>query len=181
MRIPEGITSGRWTLDPTHSEVGFTIRYAGISKVRGRFTDVESVISVGPTVDDSALYAVIQAVSFDSRDPARDTHVRSPDFFDVERFPTLGFTATSITGDGHEFLLTGDLTIRDVTRAVELSVEYAGTAVDPAGVVRAGFSAETVISRKDFGLTWNAALEAGGVLVGDKVTIVLDVAFIRSG
>ncbi|MET1035090.1 MAG: YceI family protein [Arthrobacter sp.] len=178
--VPEGMTTGVWTLDPSHSEVGFSVRHAGISKVRGHFSEVESTLHIGESLEASSLEATIQAASFDSRDANRDAHVKGPDFFDVEQFPTLTFTATGVKADDEDYILTGDLTIRGITKSVDFEVEYAGTVVDPFGATRSGFSGKTVISRKDFGLTWNAALEAGGVLVGDKVTITLDVAFVKN-
>jgi polyisoprenoid-binding protein YceI len=178
--VPEGMTAGVWTLDPSHSEVGFSVRHAGISKVRGHFTEVESTLHIGDSLEASSLKATIQAASFDSRDANRDAHVKGPDFFDVEQFPTLTFAATGVKADGEDYVLTGDLTIRGITKTVDFEVEYAGTVVDPFGATRSGFSGKTVISRKEFGLTWNAALEAGGVLVGDKVTITLDVAFVKA-
>ncbi len=175
-----GLTKGVWNLDATHSEVGFTVRHAGISKVRGKFTDIAATATVGETVTDSSVTATIQAASFNSGDATRDGHVRGADFFDVEQFAELTFVSTSITGAGDDYELSGDLTIRGITKPVIFETEFNGVAVDPFGATRAGFSAKTSISRKDFGLTWNAALEAGGVLVGDKVSIGLEVAFVRA-
>ncbi|WP_254455191.1 YceI family protein [Paenarthrobacter ureafaciens] len=172
------LTPGVWTLDSSHSEVGFTVRHAGISKVRGSFEDVTATLQVADTLEKSLATATIAAKSFNSNDANRDAHVRGADFFDVDRFPTLTFHSTSCTSNGETYNLNGDLTIRGITKPVTLQTEFNGVAVDPFGATRAGFSATTVISRKDFGLTWNAALEAGGVLVGDKVTINVDVAFI---
>ncbi|MGG5170767.1 YceI family protein [Pseudarthrobacter sp. J1738] len=178
MTIPANITAGTWTLDGSHSEVGFVVRHAGISKVRGKFNEVEATATVGSTVADTTVNAVIKSASFDSGDANRDGHVKSADFFDVEVFPELTFVSTEISGDGEDYKLTGDLTIKGITQPVTFDVEFAGTAVDPFGNTRAGFSGKTVISRKDFGLTWNAALETGGVLVSDKVTITLELSFI---
>lgn len=176
-----GLTQGTWTLDTSHSEVGFTVRHAGISKVRGKFTQVEGALTVGASLAETTVTATIAADSFDSGDANRDGHVRGADFFDVEQFPTLVFTSTSVSGSNEDFELTGELTIRGITKTVTLNGEFNGVAVDPFGATRAGFEAKTVISRKEFGLTWNAALEAGGVLVSDKVTITLDVAFVKAG
>ncbi len=175
-----GLTQGVWNLDATHSEVGFTVRHAGISKVRGKFTDITATATVGQTAADSSVTATIQAASFDSGDANRDGHVRGADFFDVEQFPELTFVSTSIADSGDDYELSGDLTIRGITKPVTFETEFNGVAVDPFGATRAGFSGKASISRKDFGLTWNAALEAGGVLVGDKVTITLEVAFVRA-
>ncbi|HEY8295366.1 MAG TPA: YceI family protein [Micrococcaceae bacterium] len=179
-QISTALTQGTWNLDAAHSEVGFTVRHAGVSKVRGKFTDLSATTTIGNTLEASSVTATIQAASFDSGDANRDGHVRGADFFDVEQFPELTFVSTGITGAGETYQLTGDLTIRGITRPATFETEFNGVAVDPFGATRAGFSGQTVISRKDFGLTWNAALEAGGVLVGDKVTISLEVAFVKA-
>jgi polyisoprenoid-binding protein YceI len=177
--LPSGLTPGVWNLDMSHSEIGFTVRHAGISKVRGRFTDASAEARVGESLADSSLHATVKTASFESGDANRDGHVKGPDFFDVEEFPEMTFRATSVEGDGEDYTLTGDLTIRGITKPVELEVEFTGVAVDPFGATRAGFSAETDISRKEFGLTWNAALEAGGLLVSDKVKINVDAALVK--
>ncbi len=179
MTLPSGLTEGIWNLDMSHSEVGFTVRHAGISKVRGRFTDATAEARLGDSLANSTLHAVVKTASFDSGDANRDTHVRSADFFDVEKFPEMTFRGTSIKGDGEDYVLTGDLTIHGITKAIDLDVAFQGVAVDPFGATRAGFDAETDISRKDFGLTWNAALAAGGLLVSDKVKITLDAALVK--
>ncbi|WP_442543344.1 YceI family protein [Arthrobacter sp. KN11-1C] len=179
MTLPKGLTSGTWLLDMAHSEIGFSVRHAGISKVRGRFTDAQAEARVRESLADASLHATVKTASFDSGDANRDGHVRGADFFDVETFPEMTFRATSVEGDGEDYTLTGDLTIRGITKPVELEVEFTGVAVDPFGATRAGFSAETEISRKDFGLTWNAALEAGGFLVSDKVKINLEAALVK--
>jgi polyisoprenoid-binding protein YceI len=177
--LPSGLTPGVWNLDMSHSEIGFTVRHAGISKVRGRFTDASAEARVGQSLADASLHATVKTASFESGDANRDGHVKGPDFFDVEEFPEMTFRATSVEGDGEDYTLTGDLTIRGVTKPVELEVEFTGVAVDPFGATRAGFSAETDISRKEFGLTWNAALEAGGLLVSDKVKINVEAALVK--
>lgn len=169
---------GTWNLDLAHSEVGFTVRHAGISKVRGQFTEAEGTLVVGETLEGSSVQAVVKTASFDSNDDNRDAHVKGADFFDVEQYPNMTFKASGVEGTPEEFKLTGDLTIKDTTLPVVFDVEFGGMAVDPFGATRAGFSATTQISRKQFGITWNAALEAGGVLVGDKVTINVDAAFV---
>ncbi|WP_077489069.1 YceI family protein [Sinomonas mesophila] len=178
MTIIHGLTTGTWTLDPSHSDIAFTVRHAGISKVRGRFTDAAGSVEAGHGADGTQATAVIKTASFDSGDGNRDAHVKGADFFDVERFPEITFTSTSIEAKGDDFDVTGDLTIKGVTRQVTIETEFNGTALDPFGNTRAGLSGETTISRKDFGLTWNAVLETGGVLVSDKVVISLDLAFI---
>ncbi|MDD1476426.1 YceI family protein [Arthrobacter sp. H16F315] len=179
MTLPEGLSQGVWTLDMSHSEVGFSVRHAGISKVRGRFNEATAEARVGESLPDSSLHASIKTASFDSGDANRDAHVRGADFFDVEKYPEMTFRAHGIRGDGEDYVLTGDLTIRDVTRPVDLEVEFTGVAVDPFGATRAGFSAEADISRKEFGLTWNAALETGGLLVSDKVKINVEAAMVK--
>ena len=181
MTLPQQLTPGTWTLDMSHSEIGFSVRHAGISKVRGRFTDVQAEARGGEALAESTVHATVATASFDSGDANRDAHVRGEDFFDVEKFPEMTFRGTAIEGDGEEYTLTGDLTIKGVTKPVELEVEFTGVAVDPFGATRAGFSAEAEISRKEFGLTWNAALEAGGLLVSDKVKINLEAALVKQG
>lgn len=175
-----GLSQGIWNLDTSHSTVGFVVRHAGISKVRGQFALLEGTLTLGETLADSAISATIQAASFNSGDEGRDGHVKSGDFLDVEAFPTLTFVSSAVSGDAEDFELTGELTIRGISKTVTFKGEFNGVAVDPFGATRAGFEAKTVISRKEFGLTWNAALEAGGVLVSDKVTITLDVAFVKA-
>jgi polyisoprenoid-binding protein YceI len=178
MALPANITTGTWTLDTSHSEIAFTVRHAGISKVRGQFKDAVATLDLAENVADSKINATIKTASFDSGDVNRDGHVRGEDFFDVEQFPEISFVSNGIVANGDSYELQGDLTIKGVTRAVALETEFNGVAVDPFGNTRAGVSAATTISRKDFGLTWNAVLEAGGVLVSDKVAINLELAFI---
>jgi polyisoprenoid-binding protein YceI len=163
----------------SHSEIGFSVRHAGISKVRGRFREATGEAHVRDSLADSSLQATVSAASFDSGDANRDAHVKGEDFFDVAKFPDMSFKGTRIDGDGEDYTLTGDLTIKGITKPVELEVEFTGVAVDPFGATRAGFSAEADISRKEFGLTWNAALEAGGLLVSDKVKINLEAALVK--
>jgi polyisoprenoid-binding protein YceI len=178
MALPTDVTTGIWTLDNSHSEIAFTVRHAGISKVRGQFKDAEATLELADNVADSKVSASIKTASFDSGDANRDGHVRGEDFFDVEQFPEISFVSKSIVPSGDAYELQGELTIKGVTRSVALETEFNGVAVDPFGNTRAGLSAGTTISRKDFGLTWNAAIEAGGVLVSDKVAINLELAFI---
>lgn len=167
------LTPGTWPLDPTHTSASFTVRHAGISKVRGQFTDVEGALTVGEGGEDLAFTAALKTASVNTSNTDRDNHLRSGDFFDAETFPEIRFASTAVKGE----TLTGDLTIRDVTREVTLDFTYEGSATDPFGTYRAGFTGETSISRKDFGLTWNAALEAGGVLVADEVKISIEAEF----
>lgn len=177
-----GLTAGTWTIDPSHSEVGFVVRHMMVSKVKGRFAKVDGTITVAEDVLQSSVEATIDAASIDTRDENRDAHLRSGDFFEVETYPNLTFRSTGIRTDGDDFVLDGELTIRGVTRPVSLELEFNGTQPNPLaeGKPTAGFSAETEISRKDFGLEWNVALETGGVLVADKVKIVLDIEAIKA-
>jgi polyisoprenoid-binding protein YceI len=174
--------TGTWTLDPSHTQLGFAARHAMVTTVRGGFHDVAGTLHLDaedPTR--SAAEVTVQAASIDSGVADRDAHLRSGDFLDVEKFPTLSFRSTSARESGDdEYVLSGDLTIRDVTRPVELKISHLGAASDPFGNLRAGFEGSTVISRKDFGLTWNVALETGGFLVGDKIKITLDVSAIKA-
>jgi polyisoprenoid-binding protein YceI len=147
-----------------------------VSKVRGRFTDVKATITIGEDPLDSSVVAEIGVASITTGDEKRDEHLRGADFFDVERYPTITFRSTGVrTARGGDYVLEGDLTVRDVTRRVELSLEYLGEVRDPWGGTRAAFAAETEVSRKEWGLEWNVALDTGGVLVGDKVKLHLDV------
>ena len=167
------LTPGTWTLDPAHTSAAFTVRHAGISRARGQFKDVEGVLEVGEGGQNLSFSTTLKTESVHTSNEDRDNHLRSSDFFDVETFPEIRFVSTKVEGD----TLVGDLTIRDVTKQVELDFSYEGAATDPFGVYRAGFTGETKISRKDFGLTWNAALEAGGVLVADDVKILIEAEF----
>ncbi|HVV84134.1 MAG TPA: YceI family protein [Kofleriaceae bacterium] len=170
-------TAKQYTFDLSHSSVNFHVRHLMISKVHGRFTRWNGTLAIDEAdLSRSRVAVEIEAASIDTKEPKRDDHLRSADFFDVEKFPTLTFASTKVEAAGDEQLrVTGDLTIHGVTRSVVLDVERQGEVKDPWGGVRAGFSATTSISRKEFGLHWNAVLEAGGVAVGDKVTITLEI------
>jgi polyisoprenoid-binding protein YceI len=174
--------TGTWTLDPAHTRLGFAARHAMVTTVRGSFTDVSGVLTLdadNPT--QSSARVTVQAASFDSGSSDRDRHVRSADFLDVDNYPTLTFVSTSVRPVGDdEYVLAGKLTIKDVTRDIEIAIRLLGTETDPFGNLRAGFEGSAQISRRDFGLTWNVALESGGVLVSDKVRITLDVSAIRT-
>jgi polyisoprenoid-binding protein YceI len=171
-----------WTIDPSHSEVGFSVKHLMISTVRGRFAAVTGTIAFADDdFADASADVRIDAVSIDTREAKRDEHLRSADFFDVETFPALTFRSRAVRGAaGQAFQLVGDLTIKDTTREVVLDVVFEGTQTDPWGQQKSGFSATTTISRSAFGLTWNAALETGGVLVGDDVKITLDVQLLKT-
>lgn len=172
------IPAGTWSADSSHSEISFTVRHAGISKVRGKFTEFTAQAIVGSGVNEIVVTSNIAAASFDSGNEGRDGHVKSADFFDIENFPELTFVSSSLYEEDGELILTGLLTVKGVTNPVSLNVDFNGVARDPFGLLRAGLEAKTVISRKEFGITWNAALEAGGVLVSDRVGIELDLSFI---
>jgi polyisoprenoid-binding protein YceI len=173
--------TGTWAIDTSHSRLGFSVRHAGIATVRGSFTGFEGALVLdGASPANSSANVTVQAASFSTGSEQRDGHIRSADFLDAEKYPTLSFTSTEVRPDGDGYVLVGDLTIRDTTRPIEIAVEVEGQAVDPFGNTRVGFSGEAQINRKDFGLTWNAALETGGLLVGEKVKITLDVSAIKS-
>ena len=165
-----GLSAGTWTIDPTHTEVGFVARHLMVSKVRGAFTDVSGTVTVGEDVSSSTAEVTIKTASVATGTPDRDGHLRSEDFFDVEKFPEMTFRSTSFDGS----TLVGDLTVKGVTKPVTLDVEFGGVATDPWGNEKAAFEAEGEIDRTEWGLTWNAALEKGGVLVSEKVKIVID-------
>ena len=174
--------TGTYTIDPAHSRIGFVARHAMVTKVRGSFDEFESsgyfdVENPG----NSKLELVIKAASIDTRNADRDAHLRSNDFFDMDTYPEITFVSTRIeqTGDVRH-RVNGDLTIKGVTLPVAADVEYTGAAVDPYGNQRVGFEGTTSVNRKDWGVNWNAALEAGGVLVSENVTLKLEVSAVRS-
>jgi polyisoprenoid-binding protein YceI len=175
------LTGSEWQLDPAHTMVEFSARHLMITTVKGRFGKVSGTVTFDATVPRQPNVEVeIDAASLDTREERRDNHLRSADFLDVEKHPTLRFRGTRIEGDPvGEFELHGELTIRGVTRKVVLDVSHEGRGIDPWGVEHLGFIAKTRIDRKDFGLLWNVALEAGGVLVGDEIKISIDAQLIR--
>jgi len=177
------MTTNIWNIDATHSGINFSIRHMVVSKVRGRFAKYAGTLELDDDdLSRSVVEATIDASSIDTGTPQRDEHLRSADFFDAERFPELRFRSKRIEKVGDDrYRVLGELTIRDVTREVSLDVEHGGRAKDPWGNERAGFVAKTTLDRKDFGLAWNQALEAGGVLVGDRVDIELEVQAVRAG
>ncbi|GAC1411807.1 MAG: hypothetical protein NVSMB57_06900 [Actinomycetota bacterium] len=178
LQLPE---AGIWKADLSHSTVEAVARHLMVSKVRGRFSDFDATITIAENPAESTVEAVIRAASINTGNEQRDAHLVSPDFLDVERYPEITFRTSSLeqTGDA-TFNLHGDLTIRGVTRPVVLAAEYLGVVGDPWGGRRAGFTARTEINREDFGMTWNQALEAGGVVVGKKITIELEVEAIKA-
>lgn len=177
--LPAGLVPGTYAIDGSHSTASFTVRHAGIAKVRGTIAIASGSITIGDDLESSSVTAELDAASVNTGDANRDGHLKSADFWHAEEKPVWTFTSTGVSLDGDDFVIAGDLTINGVTNAVELATEFAGTATDPFGNERAGFESAIEISRKDYGLTWNAALETGGVLVGDKVKIALDVSAIK--
>jgi polyisoprenoid-binding protein YceI len=175
-------TTTTWKIDPSHSTVEFSAKHMMFTTVKGRFGDVEGTITVaGTTPDTASVEATMKAASIDTRTEQRDQHLRSADFLDAENFPTVTFKSTKIEGPKDNFTMTGDLTIRGTTRPVTLDVTYEGAGKDPWGNDRMGFSATGKIDRRDFGLTWNQALETGGILVSNDIKIQIDAQVIRGG
>jgi polyisoprenoid-binding protein YceI len=171
---------GTWTLDPAHTGLEFAVRYTLFATVRGHFRVFDGAITAPDDLDQGSVHLEIDAASIDTGNADRDNHLRSPDFLEVEKFPKMTFDSTRIERkDGDDFTLWGNLTIRDVTREVELAATFNGVATDPFGRTRAGFEATGTIDRKDWNLTWNAPLEAGGFLIGDKVKLTLDISAIK--
>ena len=166
-----GLSTGTWTIDPTHTVLGFVARHLMVTKVRGSFTDVAGTVVVAENLADSTAEVTIKTASVQSGTADRDAHLRSGDFFDVENYPEITFRSTSFDGE----TLVGDLTIKGITKPVTLDVEFGGVATDPWGNEKAAFEATGEIDRTDWGLTWNANLEKGGVLVSEKIKLALDV------
>ena len=178
LRVVDGVSlpvAGTYVIDPTHTTIGFVARHLMVTKVRGAFREYAGTITIGQDVASSTAEATIQAASIDTGNADRDAHLRSGDFFDAESYPTLRFANSKVVKqDGDVFVVEGDLTIKDVTRTVSLKVELDGVANDPFGNTKLAVTAKTEIDREDFGLTWNVALESGGVLVSKKITIEIE-------
>jgi polyisoprenoid-binding protein YceI len=173
-------TTEAWAVDAAHTQAGFSVRHLMIANVKGRFTDIKGTATYVPEAKRANVHVSINAASIDTGEARRDEHLRSADFFDVERHPTLEFRGGRV--DGHpdsKFALHGELTIRGVTKPVTLYVVNEGRAQDPWGTERVGYTATATINRKDFGLEWNMALEAGGVLVGDEIRITIETELVR--
>ena len=171
--------AGTWVIDPSHSRLGFETRHAVITKVRGHFADFEGTIVIGEDTSASTVKISAKLDSIDTGSADRDGHLKSADFFDTENTNELVFESTGIKATGDTFVVTGNLKIKDVTNSIDIAVEATGTAVDPYGNIRAGFEGTSELSRKDFGLTWNVALETGGFLVSDNVKLQLDISAIK--
>lgn len=171
---------GTYAIDPSHTHVGFSVRHLMVSKVRGAFSGVRGTINIAADPLDSSVEATIDMTSIDTRDEQRDAHLRSPDFFDVEKYPTMTYRSTAVRPDGKgQWVAEGELTLHGVTRSVPLEVTFGGAGSDPWGGARAGFSARAEIDREDFSLTWNQVLETGGIAVGKKVNIEIEVEAVR--
>ena len=174
LSIP-GYVAGTWSIDPVHSDVSFTVRHMMVSKVRGKFHGLSGSIILAEDPAASEVTAEIDMASIDTGNEQRDEHIRSADFFEVTKYPKMTFRSTSLRSDGNDFVVTGDLSLHGVTRSVELELEVNGFTKDPYGGTRAGFSATTQINRRDFGITIDMPMDGGGVVVGDKIQVQLEV------
>lgn len=168
-----------WIIDASHSEIQFKVKHLVITTVTGSFNEFSGTVESGDTFENAKIAFEANTASISTNSDQRDGHLKSGDFFDVEKFPKLSFKATKFSKKGDDFELVGDLTIKDVTNSVTLAVEYGGTATDPWGNIKAGFEVTGKINRKDFGLTWNAPTEAGGVLVSDEVKLIANVQLLK--
>jgi polyisoprenoid-binding protein YceI len=169
-----GYVAGTWTLDPAHSEVSFSVRHLAISKVRGVFEKFEVTVVTAEDPHDSTVTASIDVASVNTNQPQRDDHLRTSDFFAIDEFPTMTFVSTGLRHDGEDFYLDGDLTLRGVTKPVSIKGEFGGIITDGYGQTKAGASGTVKINRKDFGVNWNAAIEGGGLTLGDEVTVTIE-------
>ncbi len=170
-----GYVAGTWKIDPLHSEVGFSVRHMMISKVRGKFTKFDGELVTTEDVVSSSVTAEIDLASIDTGSEQRDGHIRSADFFDAENHPLMTYRSTGLRADGDGYVLEGRLTLKGITRSVPLALEVNGFGPDSYGGTRAGFTGTAEINRQDFGVSWNAAMETGGVVVSDKVTVHLEI------
>lgn len=172
-----GYVAGTWTIDPAHSEVAFSVRHLAISKVKGTFDNFDVTVVTADEIENSTVEASIEIASVNTGQEGRDQHLRTGDFFAADEFPQMTFRSTGITVKGDDLLVDGELTLRGVTKPVTLTAEFGGITTDGYGQTKAGGSATTKINRLDFGVNWNAALEAGGFTLGDEVTINLELQF----
>jgi polyisoprenoid-binding protein YceI len=173
------LIAGTWAADLSRSEATFTVRHAGAAKARGVIAITDATITIGTGVWDSAVTATLDAASIDTKEADRDEFVRGAELLDVENFPVLTFVSTSVTGSGSKGVVTGDLTIHGVTRKVSLATKFNGTSVDASGNLRGSFAATTELSRKDFSLKMTGGKETGGLLLGDKIKVSLDIEAIK--
>ena len=176
----KALTPGTWTIDSSHSNIGFVARHLMVAKVRGNFTDFTGTISVAADPLKSTVEATVDAKSVNTGDEGRDNHVRGEDFFDVENHKQWSLVSTGIDTAGSDYVLHTNLTIKGVTQPVDFALQFEGVISDPWGNTKAGFTAEAEINRKDFGIEFNIALEAGGVVVGDKVKILLEIEALKA-
>lgn len=173
--------TGTWSIDPTHSRVGFSSRHAMVTKVRGAFNDVSGTAQLdAEDMSRSQVRVVLQVASVDTRSPQRDAHLRSADFFDAQQHPTIEFDSTAVDEvDENQYIVTGELTIRGVTRTISVPLELLGVDTDPFGQLRAGLEGSRRIDRKDWGVSWNTPLDSGGVLVSDKITLEFELSLVK--
>jgi len=174
------LTPGTWNIDPVHSSVGFVARHLMVSKVRGRFNKFSGTLTIAEDPLKSKVEASADVASISTGDETRDGHLKSADFFDLEKYPTIDLVSTGIDKDGDDYVLHTNLTVNGVTKPVDFELEFEGVSPDPWGGTRAGFEAETEISRKDWGLEWNMVLETGGLVIGDKVKIEIDAQAVKA-
>ena len=178
VQIP-GYVAATWDIDPVHSDVSFTVRHMMVSKVRGQFTDFSGEIVTGSDPLDSSVTATIDLTSIDTRSAQRDGHLRSADFFEVGTYPTMTYRSTGVRADGDGFIVDGELTLHGVTRPVPLTLEVNGFRPDPYGGYRAGFSATAELNRRDFDITLNMPMDGGGMVIGDKIQIHIEIEALR--
>lgn len=176
----DDLTPGIWNIDPSHTAVTFVARHLVITKVRGKFGEVTGAVTIAEDKLASTVEATIEMASVTTGDDGRDEHLKSADFFDVETYPTMTFVSTGIRGDGAEYVLTGDLTIKGVSKSVELDLEFEGVSPDPWGGTRVGFSATGEINRRDFGLNFDVKLDTGGALVSEKIKIEIEAQAVKA-
>ena len=172
------LPTGTWKVDPVHSSVEFQVKHLGIATVKGQFKEFEGTVEVGP--DGASAYGTVQTASVDTREPQRDEHLRSADFFEVDTHPTIDFRSSAIRAAGEELEIDGELTIHGITRPITLRAEIEGTETDLQGDERVGLSASAQINRSDYGMKFNAALGSGNVVVSDKVKILVDISAVKS-
>lgn len=173
--------AGKWNIDAAHSRIGFSTRHAMVARIRGAFNEVSGEVYLDSEhFDQSTVRVVINAASIDTRQGDRDNHLRSPDFLNVEEFPEITFISSTVDEISDDnFIVTGDLTIRGITRAVSIPLELLGMEADPSGALRAGLEGTRRIDRRDWGVTWNTPLDSGGVLVSDKITLEFELALVK--
>ncbi|BAU32814.1 YceI family protein [Microcella alkaliphila] len=172
-----GYRTGTWKVDHAHAEIGFSVRHLAISKVRGKFERFDATVIAAENPAESSAHVTIDVTSINTGNETRDAHLRTNDFFSASEYPTIEFRSTGVRQEGGEVLLDGELTLKGVTKPITLRGEFGGIATDPTGAVKAAASGTTVINRTDFGVTWNAPLETGGMLLGEDVTLIIEAQF----